>query len=64
MTSEVNFLFLLIKNMFGDILIFFFFFQIPDAEKDPGLVAFKGRAFLNKGQFDQALQVVLDLLNV
>ncbi|XP_008335039.1 tetratricopeptide repeat protein 37 isoform X1 [Cynoglossus semilaevis] len=38
------------------------FSQIPDAEKDPGLVAFKGRAFLNKGQFDQALQVSSEML--
>uniref|UniRef100_A0A4W6GAK8 SKI3 subunit of superkiller complex n=1 Tax=Lates calcarifer TaxID=8187 RepID=A0A4W6GAK8_LATCA len=29
---------------------------IPDAEKDPVLVALKGRAYLNKGQIDQALK--------
>ncbi|XP_071338724.1 superkiller complex protein 3 [Trachinotus anak] len=33
------------------------FSQIPDAEKDPVLVALKGRAYLNKGQIDQALKV-------
>uniref|UniRef100_A0A4W6G7G6 SKI3 subunit of superkiller complex n=1 Tax=Lates calcarifer TaxID=8187 RepID=A0A4W6G7G6_LATCA len=37
-------------------VFFFFFFQIPDAEKDPVLVALKGRAYLNKGQIDQALK--------
>uniref|UniRef100_A0A7N8YD15 SKI3 subunit of superkiller complex n=1 Tax=Mastacembelus armatus TaxID=205130 RepID=A0A7N8YD15_9TELE len=30
---------------------------VPDAEKDPVLVALKGRAYLNKGQIDQALKV-------
>uniref|UniRef100_A0A7N8YNR7 SKI3 subunit of superkiller complex n=1 Tax=Mastacembelus armatus TaxID=205130 RepID=A0A7N8YNR7_9TELE len=29
---------------------------VPDAEKDPVLVALKGRAYLNKGQIDQALK--------
>ncbi|XP_071783567.2 superkiller complex protein 3 [Centroberyx gerrardi] len=36
--------------------------QIPDGEKDPVLVAFKGRAYLNKGQVDQGLQVSSELL--
>ncbi|KAK2837420.1 hypothetical protein Q5P01_014632 [Channa striata] len=33
------------------------FTQIPDVEKDPVLLALKGRAYLNKGQTDQALKV-------
>ncbi|XP_076021281.1 superkiller complex protein 3 [Genypterus blacodes] len=36
--------------------------QLPDAEKDPDLTAFKGHAYLNKGQIDQALQVSSGLL--
>ncbi|XP_056138485.1 tetratricopeptide repeat protein 37 isoform X2 [Lampris incognitus] len=36
--------------------------QIPGAENEPLLVAFKGRAYLNKGQIDQALQVSSELL--
>nr|XP_019949487.1 PREDICTED: tetratricopeptide repeat protein 37 [Paralichthys olivaceus] len=38
------------------------FSQIPDAEKDQVLVAFKGRAYLNKGQIDQALKVSSELV--
>ncbi|XP_022607239.1 tetratricopeptide repeat protein 37 [Seriola dumerili] len=38
------------------------FSQIPDAEKDPVLVALKGRAYLNKGQIDQALKVSSELV--
>ncbi|XP_040010998.1 tetratricopeptide repeat protein 37 [Xiphias gladius] len=38
------------------------FSKIPDAEKDPVLVALKGWAYLNKGQTDQALKVSLELL--
>uniref|UniRef100_A0A8C9Y4R4 SKI3 subunit of superkiller complex n=1 Tax=Sander lucioperca TaxID=283035 RepID=A0A8C9Y4R4_SANLU len=30
---------------------------IPDAEKDPVLVALRGRAYLNRGQVDEALKV-------
>lgn len=36
---------------------FFFFLKIPEGEKDPALLALKGRAYLNKGQIDQAFQV-------
>ncbi|XP_058492628.1 superkiller complex protein 3 [Solea solea] len=38
------------------------FSQITDAEKDLSLVAFKGRAHLNKGQVDQALKVSSQLV--
>uniref|UniRef100_A0A3Q1HHR7 Uncharacterized protein n=1 Tax=Anabas testudineus TaxID=64144 RepID=A0A3Q1HHR7_ANATE len=38
------------------------FAQIPDAEKDPVLLALKGRAYLNKGQIDQALKVSSELV--
>ncbi|XP_070689878.1 tetratricopeptide repeat protein 37 [Pempheris klunzingeri] len=38
------------------------FSQIPDAEKDPVLVSLKGRAYLNKGKVDQALEVSSELL--
>ncbi|XP_037339604.2 tetratricopeptide repeat protein 37 [Pungitius pungitius] len=38
------------------------FSQIPDSEKDPVLVGLKGRAYLNKGQVDDALKVSLELL--
>lgn len=37
--------------------ILFLFPKIPDAEKDPDCVALKGRAYLNKGQVDQAFKV-------
>uniref|UniRef100_A0A3P9LZF4 Tetratricopeptide repeat domain 37 n=1 Tax=Oryzias latipes TaxID=8090 RepID=A0A3P9LZF4_ORYLA len=36
-------------------------FQIPEAEKEPSMLALKGRAYLNKGQIDRALQVNLRL---
>lgn len=36
--------------------------QIPHAEKEPTLTAFKGRAYLNRGQVKQALQVSSELL--
>ncbi|KAM7416515.1 hypothetical protein PAMA_018530 [Pampus argenteus] len=38
------------------------FSQIPNAGKDPVLVALKGRAYLNKGQVDQALKVSSELV--
>ncbi|XP_053180794.1 SKI3 subunit of superkiller complex protein isoform X2 [Scomber japonicus] len=38
------------------------FSQIPNAAKDPVLVSLKGRAYLNKGQVDQALKVSSELL--
>ncbi|TNN38854.1 Arylsulfatase K [Liparis tanakae] len=38
------------------------FSQIPDAEKDPVLGALKGRAYLNKGQVDEALKVSSELV--
>ncbi|XP_042343628.1 tetratricopeptide repeat protein 37 isoform X2 [Plectropomus leopardus] len=38
------------------------FSQIPDAEKDPVLLALKGRAYINKGQVDQALEVSSELV--
>ncbi|XP_061584934.1 tetratricopeptide repeat protein 37 [Cololabis saira] len=38
------------------------FSQIPESEKDPALLALKGRAHLNKGQIDQAFQVSSDLI--
>lgn len=38
------------------------FSQIPDAEKDPILVSLKGRAYLNKGQIEEALKVSSELL--
>uniref|UniRef100_A0A8C7ZSN2 SKI3 subunit of superkiller complex n=1 Tax=Oryzias sinensis TaxID=183150 RepID=A0A8C7ZSN2_9TELE len=34
---------------------------IPEAEKEPSMLALKGRAYLNKGQIDRALQVNLRL---
>ncbi|KAM3611589.1 uncharacterized protein V6R79_020889 [Siganus canaliculatus] len=37
------------------------FSQIPDAEKDPVLVALKGQAYLNKGEIHQALKVASEL---
>ena len=37
--------------------VFYLISQIQDAEKDQVLVALKGRAYLNKGQIDQALKV-------
>ncbi|XP_075895011.1 tetratricopeptide repeat protein 37 [Nelusetta ayraudi] len=39
------------------------FTQIPDAEKDPDFVALKGRAYLNKGQVDQAFKVASELVS-
>lgn len=36
---------------------YLFCFKVPNAEKDPVLMALKGRAYLNKGQVDQALKV-------
>ncbi|XP_029916395.1 tetratricopeptide repeat protein 37 isoform X2 [Myripristis murdjan] len=38
------------------------FSQIPASEKDPALIVFKGRAYLNKGQLEQANQVSSELL--
>ncbi|XP_029960618.1 tetratricopeptide repeat protein 37 [Salarias fasciatus] len=38
------------------------FSQIPEAEKDPGLLALKGRAYINKGQTDEALKVSSELV--
>ncbi|XP_035022262.1 tetratricopeptide repeat protein 37 isoform X2 [Hippoglossus stenolepis] len=38
------------------------FSQIPDAVKDQVLVALKGRAYVNKGQIDQALKVSSELV--
>ncbi|XP_069034465.1 tetratricopeptide repeat protein 37 [Embiotoca jacksoni] len=38
------------------------FSHIPEAEKDPLLLAFKGRAYLNKGQIDQALKLSSQLV--
>uniref|UniRef100_A0A673CQX6 Tetratricopeptide repeat domain 37 n=1 Tax=Sphaeramia orbicularis TaxID=375764 RepID=A0A673CQX6_9TELE len=38
------------------------FSQIADAEKDPFIVALKGRAYLNKGQVDDALKVSTALM--
>ncbi|XP_074526833.1 superkiller complex protein 3 [Halichoeres trimaculatus] len=38
------------------------FAQIPGAGKDPALVALKGRAYLHKGQVDQALKDSSELL--
>ncbi|XP_039658125.1 tetratricopeptide repeat protein 37 [Perca fluviatilis] len=38
------------------------FSQIPDAEKDPVLVALRGRAYLNEGQVDEALKVSSELV--
>ncbi|XP_054630521.1 tetratricopeptide repeat protein 37 isoform X1 [Dunckerocampus dactyliophorus] len=38
------------------------FSLIPDAVKDPQLVALKGHAYLNKGQLDEALKVSLHLV--
>ncbi|KAA8592375.1 hypothetical protein FQN60_017830 [Etheostoma spectabile] len=35
---------------------------IPDAEKDPALVSLRGRAYLNKGQVDEALKVSSELM--
>ncbi|XP_045562596.1 tetratricopeptide repeat protein 37 [Salmo salar] len=37
--------------------------QLLDANNDPVLVALKGRAYLQKGQVDQVLQVSTELLN-
>lgn len=48
---------LLINIRMSCLCLFFNLFQIPDAGKDPVLVALKGRAYLNKGQGDQALKV-------
>ncbi|XP_075960487.1 tetratricopeptide repeat protein 37 [Anarhichas minor] len=38
------------------------FSQIPGAEKDPVLVALKGRAYLNKGHVDEALKTSSELV--
>lgn len=38
--------------------LLFDFCKIPDAENNPDVVALKGRAYLNKGQVDQALKVL------
>lgn len=38
------------------------FSQIPDAVKDPVLIALKGRAYINKGQVDQAVKVSSELM--
>uniref|UniRef100_UPI0037E80CDA superkiller complex protein 3 n=1 Tax=Semicossyphus pulcher TaxID=241346 RepID=UPI0037E80CDA len=38
------------------------FSQIPDAGKDPVLMALKGRAYLNEGKVDEALQESSELL--
>lgn len=35
----------------------FIFLKLPDAVKDPDLVVLKGRAYLNKGEVDQAFKV-------
>lgn len=40
------------------------FSQIPAAEKDPLLVVLKGRALLNKGQFDQAVTISSELVSL
>ncbi|KAK5613394.1 hypothetical protein CRENBAI_022565 [Crenichthys baileyi] len=37
------------------------FSQITQAEKDPVLLALKGRAYLNKGQIDQSLKLLSEL---
>ncbi|XP_037536593.1 tetratricopeptide repeat protein 37 [Nematolebias whitei] len=37
------------------------FSQIPEAEKDPVLLVFKGHSFLNKGQLDQTLKLLSEL---
>ncbi|XP_007562886.1 tetratricopeptide repeat protein 37 [Poecilia formosa] len=37
------------------------FSQITEAEKDPVLLALKGRAYLNKGQTDQSLKLLSEL---
>lgn len=50
----VNKLFLKLTCFF---FLLFLFPKIPDAEKDPDFVALKGRAYLNKGQVDQAFKV-------
>ncbi|RVE68406.1 hypothetical protein OJAV_G00090930 [Oryzias javanicus] len=39
------------------------FSQIPEAERDPTMVALKGRAYLTKGEIDRALQVSSELLD-
>ncbi|KAM4576471.1 tetratricopeptide repeat protein 37 [Odontesthes bonariensis] len=38
------------------------FSQIPEAEKDPVLLALKGRAYINKGKIDQALKLSSELV--
>ncbi|XP_028313048.1 tetratricopeptide repeat protein 37 isoform X2 [Gouania willdenowi] len=38
------------------------FYLIPETEKDPVLLAFKGRAFIMKGKIEQALKVSSELL--
>ncbi|KAM9744682.1 tetratricopeptide repeat protein 37 [Menidia menidia] len=38
------------------------FSQIPEAEKDPVLLALKGRAYLNKGKIDQAHKLSSELV--
>ncbi|XP_028270301.1 tetratricopeptide repeat protein 37 [Parambassis ranga] len=38
------------------------FSQIPEAEKDPVLLGLKARAYLNKGQIDQALKLSSELV--
>uniref|UniRef100_A0A8C9VPV1 SKI3 subunit of superkiller complex n=1 Tax=Scleropages formosus TaxID=113540 RepID=A0A8C9VPV1_SCLFO len=37
-------------------------FQIPHADKDPVLMSFKGRAYLQKGSLDQVFQLSTELL--
>ncbi|XP_076854203.1 tetratricopeptide repeat protein 37 isoform X2 [Brachyhypopomus gauderio] len=37
--------------------------QMPDASNDPAMLALKGRAYLQKGQLEEAFQVSSELLN-
>uniref|UniRef100_A0A3B3BLI5 SKI3 subunit of superkiller complex n=2 Tax=Oryzias melastigma TaxID=30732 RepID=A0A3B3BLI5_ORYME len=39
------------------------FLKIPEAERDPTMLAHKGRAYLTKGKIDRALQVSSELLD-
>lgn len=39
------------------------FSKVPDSEKDPVLVALKGRAYLKKGQTEEGLKIADDLLD-
>ena len=41
-----------------------FFFQICDSSKDPVLLSFKGKIYLQKGLIDQALEVQSYLVKV